>query len=150
MVDEEDNQDVFVDLKNFNCKRCGQFPKDLIIYSCTNYVHGKECGFNYCSSCAKKVEKCCNYKCGGNRNGIIENQSISRLLKNAKKLNTCNFCGGNFESEDDLKNHISSCSGAKYACKFCEFCEADMEKFWQHMVNKHKSDVVKALDENNN
>ena len=89
-------------------------------------------------------------KCGAGKEKILENHSISRLLKNAKKLNTCTFCGGNFATEEDLKNHITSCSGAKYACKFCDFCEVDMEKFWQHMINKHKSDVVKVLDENNN
>ena len=149
-MEDEDNQDVFVDLKNFNCKRCGQFPQDMTIYTCQNTINRKECGFNYCSSCAKNLIKCCNYKCGAGKEKILENHSVSRLLKNAKKLNTCTFCGGNFETEEDLKNHISSCSGAKYACKFCDFCEADMEKFWQHMINKHKSDVVKALDENNN
>ena len=149
-MEDEENQDVFVDLKNFNCKKCGQFPQDLTIYTCQNIINRKECGFNYCQTCAKSLIKCCNYKCGATRDKIVENYSVSRLLKNAKKLNTCTFCGGSFATEEDLKSHAISCSGAKYACKFCDFCEADMEKFWQHMINKHKSDVVKALDENNN
>ena len=149
-MEEDDNQDVFVDLKNFNCKKCGQFPQDLTLYTCQNNINRKECGFNYCSACAKSLLKCCNYKCGATKDKIVENYSVSRLLKNAKKLNTCTFCGGNFASEEDLKSHVTSCSGAKYACKFCDFCEADMEKFWQHMVCEHKNDVVKALDENNN
>ena len=149
-MEEDDNQDVFVDLKNFNCKKCGQFPQELTLYTCQNIINRKECGFNYCQTCAKSLIKCCNYKCGATKDKIVENYSVSRLLKNAKKLNTCTFCGGNFATEEDLKSHAISCSGAKYACKFCDFCEADMEKFWQHMINSHKSDVVKALDENNN
>ena len=147
-MEDEDNQDIFVDLKNFNCKKCGNFPKELTIYTCQNLVNRKECGTNYCPTCAKNILKC--QDCGGRKEKILENHSISRLLKNAKKLNTCTFCGGNFETEEDLKNHIISCSGAKYACKFCDFCQADMEKFWEHMINNHRSDVVKALDENNN
>ena len=144
-MEDDDNQDVFVDLKNFNCKRCGQFPQDLIIYTCQNFIFGKECGFNYCQTCAKNLIKCSNYRCTANKDKILENHSVSRLLKNAKKLNTCTFCNDKFASEEDLKNHIVSCSGAKYACKFCDYCEADMEKFWQHMIINHKKDVVKAL-----
>ena len=149
-MEDEENQDVFVDLRNFNCKKCGQFPQELTLYTCQNIINRKECGFNYCQTCAKSLIKCCNYKCGATKDKIVENYSVSRLLKNAKKLNTCTFCGGNFATEEDLKSHAISCSGAKYACKFCDFCEADMKKFWQHMINNHKSDVVKALDENNN
>ena len=147
-MEDDDNQEIFVDLNNFNCKKCGKFPKELTIYTCQNYVNRKECGTNYCPTCAKSILKC--QDCGGRKEKILENHSISRLLKNAKKLNTCTFCGGNFETEEDLKNHIMSCSGAKYACKFCDFCQADMEKFWEHMITNHKSDVIKALDENNN
>ena len=131
-MEDDDNQDIFVDLKNFNCKKCGNFPKELTIYTCQNLVNRKECGTNYCPICAKSILKC--QECGGRKEKILENHSISRLLKNAKKLNTCTFCGGNFETEEDLKNHIMSCSGAKYACKFCDFCQADMEKFWEHMI----------------
>ena len=29
-MEDEENQDIFVDLKNFNCKRCGKFPKEFI------------------------------------------------------------------------------------------------------------------------
>ena len=149
MVDEE-NQDVFVDLKNFSCKRCGKFPQELTIYTCHNKIDGKECGFNYCPSCAKSIEKCNNYKCGGSKNNITENQSVSRLLQNGKRLNTCNYCGASFVSENELKNHISACSESKYSCKFCDFCENDKEKFWQHMISEHKSIVVSTLDENSN
>ena len=46
-MEDDDNQDVFVDLKNFNCKRCGQFPQELTIYTCQNLINRKECGFNY-------------------------------------------------------------------------------------------------------
>ena len=144
-MEDDENQDVFVDLKNFNCKRCGQFPQDLVIYTCQNLIFRKECGFNYCQTCAKNLIKCCNFRCTADRDKILENHSVSRLLKNAKKLNTCTFCNDKFASEEDLKNHIVSCSGAKYACKFCDYCEADMEKFWQHMINNHKKDVVNAL-----
>ena len=149
-MEDEENQDIFVELKNFNCKKCGKFPKDLIIYICQNKINGKECGYNYCSSCINQIQKCSNDKCGAPKKKILENHSISRLLKNAKKINTCNYCGGNFENEEDLKTHVASCSGAKYTCKFCNFCENDMDKFWEHLTSKHKKDVVKALDENNN
>ena len=87
---------------------------------------------------------------GAGKEKILENHSISRLLKNAKKINTCNYCGGKFDTEEDLKNHAASCRGAKFACKFCDFCENDMNKFWKHLIETHKNDVVKALDENNN
>ena len=147
---EDEEQEIFVDLKNFNCKRCGKFPSNLTIYTCQNYINGKECGFNYCFTCVSKIPKCCNYKCGGSKIKILENHPISRLLKNAKKLNKCTSCGGHFETEEDLKSHIKSCNGSKYACKFCDFCEIDMDKFWKHMTENHKSDVIKALDENNN
>ena len=56
-MEDEENQDVFVDLKNFNCKRCGQFPQELTIYTCTNIINRKECGFNYCPTCAKNLIK---------------------------------------------------------------------------------------------
>ena len=149
MIDEE-NQEVFVESKNFNCKRCGKFPQELTIFTCHNIIEGKECGFNYCPSCAKSVKKCNNYKCGGSKNNITENQSISRLLRNGKRINTCNFCGANLFSEEELKKHISLCRESKYSCKYCNFCENDKEKFWQHMISEHKSIVVSTLDENNN
>ena len=30
-MEDDENKDIFVDLKNFNCKKCGIFPKDLTI-----------------------------------------------------------------------------------------------------------------------
>ena len=149
-MEETDNQEIFVDLKNFNCKKCGKFPKDLTVYICQNKLNGKECGFNYCSSCVNELTKCLNYKCNGVKDKILENHSISRLLKNAKTINTCNYCGAKFETEEDLKNHSASCSGAKYSCKFCDFCENNMDNFWKHLTEIHSNEVVKALDENNN
>ena len=149
-MEDEENQDIFVDLKNFNCKRCGKFPKELTIYICQNKIKDKECGFNYCSACVNEIDKCLNDQCGAGKEKILENHSISRLLKNAKKINTCNYCGGKFDTEEDLKNHAASCRGAKFACKFCDFCENDMNKFWKHLIETHKNDVVKELDENNN
>ena len=47
-MEDEENQDILVDLKNFNCKKCGKFPKELTIYICQNKINNKECGFNYC------------------------------------------------------------------------------------------------------
>ena len=148
MDDYDDDQEVIVDINNFACKKCGNLPEEFTIYTCQNIVRGTICGFNYCSNCLKKIKKCCNTRCGGSIDKIIENTSVSRLLKNAKKLNECTFCGSNFSTEEDLKAHLNSCSGAKYICKFCNFVENDMERFWQHMINKHKEDVVKTLDEN--
>ena len=149
-MEEEENQDIFVDLKNFNCKKCGKFPKDLTIYICQNKINRKECGYNYCSLCVNQIDKCLNNNCKASKDKIKENHSISRLLKNAKKINTCNYCGGNFETEEDLKNHAALCSGAKFSCKFCNFCENDIDIFWEHLTEKHKNEVVKTLDENNN
>ena len=147
-MEDDENQDIFVDLKNYNCKKCSKFPEESTIYICQNKINGKECGFTYCSFCVNNLKECLN--CGSNKNKIKENHSISRLLKNAKKINTCSYCGGNFETQEDLNNHISSCRSAKYSCKFCNFCENDMDKFWEHLTKNHKSEVVKTLDENNN
>ena len=35
-MEDDENKDIFVDLKNFNCKKCGIFPKDLTIYHINN------------------------------------------------------------------------------------------------------------------
>ena len=45
-------------------------------------------------------------------NKFLGTNDINQVFE---KINTCNYCGGNFETEEDLRNHATSCSGAKYA-----------------------------------
>ena len=76
-MEDEENQDILVDLKNFNCKKCCKFPKELTIYICQNKINNKECGFNYCSACVNEMDKCLNKECGAGKDKILINHYLT-------------------------------------------------------------------------
>ena len=148
-MEEEDNN-ILIDLSNYYCKKCNNFPGDSKIYICMNLISGtNRCGYFYCSQCLNKIEKCLNKQCNGPKDHIKEDKALSRLFANGEELNKCNFCNGFFQNKLDLKNHIKFCTKAFYQCKFCIFQTQNMDEFWNHMIIHHEQDFVNCVNEFN-
>ena len=128
-----DNDDIFIS-KELMCLKCHGVLKNP--YEC------KQCRKSFCYDCIKNDKKC--FYCGISPPNFKENITFNRIIINDGVKPVCENCQMVFNDEKDLKFH--KCKAKIFKCKICSNFESkENEKFWEHIKNNHKNELLKEF-----
>jgi len=124
--------------RNINLK-C---PKCHIIYD--HPYTCKYCRGNLCEKCIESP--CFLCKKGDNKeNDFAENVQFYRIIQSMTLI--CEYCEREMFSRKELIDHIynKKCPIKIYICEVCKEHTIDLNKFWEHIKDKHKIELIKRF-----